>query len=180
LAGVTWARRILLLICLVPAVILTVLRLAQPEMGVAVRLVSFAPLAVALYFIAFLLSLGKVFFPGPGKWQVHAAVTVVALAGVGLHGWWLSPQFLGTHPSAAADAQPVRVLTVNLFRGAADGPTVVDQAVLSEVDVLVLEEVTPGVLGQMQQAGLEQAFPYQAGSASQGDHAGVLAEVALR
>lgn len=55
----TWTRRVLLLRCLVPAVVLIVLRITRPEVGVAVRPVSFAPLAVVLYLVAFLLSLGK-------------------------------------------------------------------------------------------------------------------------
>jgi endonuclease/exonuclease/phosphatase family metal-dependent hydrolase len=161
----TWTRRVVVFLCLAPALALTVLRLAQPDIGVAVRLVSFTPLALVLYFVVLLLTLGKLVFPGRGGWQVHAVIAVVAVGGLVLHGWWLGPQFVGTAPPAANGAQPIRVLTVNLLHGEADGPTVVERAVLDRVDVLVLEEVTPGALDELRRAGIEQAFPHQAGAA---------------
>ncbi|CUR56432.1 putative PE-PGRS family protein [metagenome] len=153
----------LIALFLLPAVLLSVLRIVHPDLGFAVRMVSFTPLALGLYGFAALLAIGRLLLPGRGRWQVDAGIVVVTLVGLGLHAWWLSPQFLGSHPETSADAAPVRVLTVNLYRGAADAPTVVDKAVRQDVDLLVLQEISPGVLSDMNDAGLSDAFPYHAG-----------------
>ncbi len=158
---------------LLPALVLSVLRVVHPEIGFAVRMVSFTPMALVLYGFAALLAIGRLVLPGRGRWQVDAGIVVLALLGLSLHAWWLSPQFLGSHPEASPDAQPVRVMTVNLFRGAADAPTVVDKAVRQKVDLLVLEEVNPQVLAVMDDAGLSDAFPYRAGK-SDPDGAGTM------
>ncbi|MGD9960923.1 endonuclease/exonuclease/phosphatase family protein [Nocardioides sp.] len=155
--------RLLVALFLVPALVLTVLRIVQPEFGLAVRLVSFAPLAIVLYGFVVLFCIVRVLLPGRGRWQVDAATAIVALLLLGLHAWWLSPQFVGPHPTAAADAVPLRVLTVNLYRGQADAPAVLDKAVRQKVDVLVLEEVTPGILADLREAGLDEAFPHSGG-----------------
>ena len=71
--------RLLLAALLVPAVGLTVLRLLEPELGVLVRLVSFAPVALLLYSVAFALVLGKLVFPATESVRAWMAVMVVVI-----------------------------------------------------------------------------------------------------
>lgn len=151
-----------------PAVGLTLLRILQPDVGVLVRLTSFVPLALALYGAAFLLVLGKLVFPGRDSVRAWTAVMAVVVVGLVLHGWWISPQFLGSRPDPADDARPVQVMSMNLFRGAADASTVLETAALERVDVLVLEEVTPAALRELEEFGLEEAYPYRAGVPQEG------------
>jgi endonuclease/exonuclease/phosphatase (EEP) superfamily protein YafD len=160
--------RLVLAGLLVPAIGLTLLRILHPELGVLVRLTSFVPLGLLLYAAAFAMALGKVVFPGRESTRAWTGVTAVAVAGLGLHGWWLSPQLLGSSPGPADDARHVQVMTMNLFRGAADPATVLQTAALERVDVLVLEEVTPEALRELEKFGLEEAYPYRVGAPREG------------
>lgn len=155
--------RLLLAALLVPAVGLTVLRLLEPELGVLVRLVSFAPVALLLYFVAFALVLGKLVFPATESVRAWMAVMVVVLVGAGLHAWWISPQLMGSRPDAGKGEPKLQVMTANLLRGAADPSIVIETASLERVDVLVLQEVTPEALRELEEFGLSEAFPYRAG-----------------
>jgi len=160
--------RLVLAGLLAPAAGLTLLRILHPELGVLVRLTSFVPFALVLYAAAFAMALGKVVFPGRESTRVWTGFTVVAVAGFGLHAWWLSPQFIGTHPDPADDARHLQVMTMNLFRGEADPATVLQTAALERVDVLVLEEVTPDALRELEKFGLEEAYPYRVGVPREG------------
>jgi len=172
----TWARRVLLLLLLAPAVGLSVLRALDPANATAVRLVSFAPLALLLYAVALavcvlVLVTGRLRNQDGDSENSPRPVGVLALlcvVGLALHAWWLAPQFTGANPPAASGVEPVRVLTVNLLKGEADGTSVVEEAVQADVDVLVVEEVTPAVLATMETAGLSQAFPQRAGEPRDG------------
>jgi endonuclease/exonuclease/phosphatase (EEP) superfamily protein YafD len=159
----TVAFRLLLAGPLVPAVGLTLLRLLEPQPGVLVRLTSFVPLALPLYVLAFALVLGKLVFPGRESMRPWLAVMVLVLVGTGLHAWWLRPEFTGSRPDPAHGAQKLQVMTMNLFKGAADPATVVRTAALERIDILVLEEITPSTLRKLEQFGLSEAFPYRAG-----------------
>jgi len=165
-----WARRVVLFVVLAPALGLTVLRGLEPDNATAVRLVSFAPLALIGYAAGLvgcvLVLLGRRLRSSEERGRVVGVLAVVCLIGLGLHAWWLAPQFTGGNPPAGGE--PVRVLTVNLLKGEADGTSVVERAVQADVDVLVVEEVTPAELARMQRAGLDQAFPHRAGAARDG------------
>jgi endonuclease/exonuclease/phosphatase (EEP) superfamily protein YafD len=140
-----------------------VLRLLEPERGLLVRLTSFTPVALLLYFVALALVLGKLVFPSTESVRAWTAVMVVVLVGAGLHAWWISPQFLGSHPDAGDGEPKLQVMTMNLFRGAADPSLVIETAALKRVDILVLEEVTPEALRELEEFGLSEAYPYRAG-----------------
>jgi len=155
--------RLLLAAVLVPAVGLTVLRLMEPELGVLVRLTSFAPVALLLYLVAFALVLGKLVFPGIESVRAWLTLMVVVLVGAALHAWWISPQFMGSRPDAGKGEPTLQVMTANLFRGAADPSIVIETASLERVDILVLQEVTPEALRELEEFGLSEAFPYRAG-----------------
>jgi len=153
---------------LVPAVALTVLRLFEPELGVLVRLTSFVPLAFPLYAVALVLVIGKLVFPGRESSRVWMAVMAVVLVGTGLHAWWLSPEFVGSRANAADDAPKLQVMTMNLYKGAADPSSVVETAALERIDILVLEEVTPSALRKLEEFGLAEAYPYRVGVPQRG------------
>ncbi len=59
-------------------------------------------------------------------------------------------------------------MTSNLRFGRADTARVVELAVREDVDVLVLEEVTPQALDGLQAAGIGQAFPHRVGRPAAG------------
>lgn len=151
-----------------PAIGLTVLRILQPDAGVLVRLTSFVPVALVLYTLAFALVLGKLVFPGTESVRAWTAVMGVVVIGLVLHGWWISPQFVGSHPEPADDAQRLQVMSMNLLRGQADMSTVLETAALERVDVLVLEEITPEALQELEEFGLTTAYPYRAGQPEDG------------
>jgi endonuclease/exonuclease/phosphatase (EEP) superfamily protein YafD len=93
---------------------------------------------------------------------VAVAVAVVAgLAALGLvgQGWTLAPLFAG----GAAGEPDLTVMTSNLEFGRGDAATVVRTVASDEVDVLVLEEVTPGGLTRLLGAGLADLLPHRVG-----------------
>ncbi|WP_109506483.1 endonuclease/exonuclease/phosphatase family protein [Nocardioides speluncae] len=146
-----------------PALLLTVLRLTTPDVGTAVRGVSFAPLALPLYAAALVLLLARIAWPAGRQRRVWVAATVAALLPLGLHGWWLAPQFSGGQPAAAADARTFQVMTANLLTGHADPLEVMETIANEQVDILVLQEVTPEALAALDEAGLSTALPERAG-----------------
>ena len=87
----TRAFRVLFLLCLLPSLALTVLRVIEPDTGLAVRAASFASLGLPGYAVAFALAAFKVAFPGYGRWRLWTVAGFVAGAGMVLHGWWVSP-----------------------------------------------------------------------------------------
>ena len=75
---------------------------------------------------------------------------------------------MGGPAAAAQSGTSVRVMTVNLRHGDADPAAVMGVVVANDVDVLVLQEVTPAVLGALASAGLEDAFPFHGGEPGEG------------
>lgn len=148
---------------LLPALLLTALRLTAPEVGTAVRGMSFAPLALPLYAAALLLLLARIAWPGDRPRRSWAVAMLAALVPLGLHSWWLAPQFSGAQPAAAEDARTFQVMTANLLTGDADPLEVMETVAREKVDVLVLQEVTPETLAALDGAGLSAALPERAG-----------------
>jgi endonuclease/exonuclease/phosphatase family metal-dependent hydrolase len=159
---------LIVVLLLAPAVLLTWLRFAQPTGGRAVRLVSFAPYAVALYAALLPVFLVRLLLGGRGsrRWRLVPLAVVLALLVV--HGWWLSPQFVGSRPRAAPGTDSVTVLTANMYRGRGDGSVLVSRAEVAEVDLLSVQEVTPGLLTMMERAGLNERLPYRVGEPRDG------------
>jgi endonuclease/exonuclease/phosphatase (EEP) superfamily protein YafD len=148
---------------LLPALLLTALRVTTLDVGTAVRAVSFAPLALPLYAAALVLLLGRVIWPGDRLRRAWAVAALAALVPLGVHGWWLAPQFAGAQPAAAEDARTFQVMTANLLRGNADPIEVMETVAREKVDILVLQEVTPEALAALDKAGLSAALPERAG-----------------
>lgn len=97
------------------------------------------------------------------RWFAGGAV--LALAGVVLQAWLLGPFFAGKGAGTTTD---LTVMTANLEFGAGDASTVVETATKRDVDVLVLEEVTPPELTRLKAAGLDSLFSESAGAAAPG------------
>ncbi|WP_460734087.1 endonuclease/exonuclease/phosphatase family protein [Nocardioides ginkgobilobae] len=158
-----WGASALLVL---PAVALTLVRLLGLDSATAVRLVSFAPLALPSYAAALvLLAVALLRRParGGGGGRLLVAATVAVLAGLGLHAWWLAPLVTGERP--ATEGRTWSVLTSNLLAGQGDGLTVLRTAVAEDVDVLVLQEVTLDALATLDRAGLAEAYPHRIGEA---------------
>ncbi|MBZ5737240.1 endonuclease/exonuclease/phosphatase family protein [Nocardioides mangrovi] len=150
---------------LLPALLLTIARLVESTGTFWVQVEAFTPLALALYAAALLVALVVLLVrrrrrPAWRSWP--APVAVLAVAGLVLHGWWFAPLVTGANPPPAADAQPLVVMTANLYQGAADGIELVRRVSDADVDLLVLEELTPAVLADMDRAGLDDLLPYRA------------------
>lgn len=171
-----WALIGLLVLLLAPAVVLTSVRLLDPWGGGWVRVQSFTPLAIAAYGAALLVLLVR--FALARRWGRGIAAAAVAL-GLALHLGWYAPMVSGANPPPRAGAEPLRVMVANLHLGRADGLAVVEAASREDVDVLVVTEVTPGVLATMERAGLEGLFGYRAGRPGR-DRAGTMVFASTR
>lgn len=159
---------LLVTLLLVPAGLITAARMLDLPAGAWVRLVAFTPYAGVLYAAALLLLL-VAWWRGRGFWRGTARLlAVVALVGVAMHAFWASGPFLGGSSAQAAAKDRLHVMTSNLRVGQADTSQVVEVAVANDVDVLVLQEVTPQALGRLQGAGLDQALPHSAGKPQDG------------
>jgi endonuclease/exonuclease/phosphatase family metal-dependent hydrolase len=84
---------------------------------------------------------------------------VAALAGAALV-LAVAPRALAG-PRPAARGPALTVMTANLFRGRADAAAVVRTARAHGVQVLALEELTPGEVARLDAAGLGRLFPYR-------------------
>ena len=152
---------------LAPALLLTSTRLVEPHGGFWIKVEAFTPLALALYAVAVLLVGVRLLLQR--RWRTAALpVALVAVAGLGVHAWWYSPQLTGANPPAAAGATPIVVMTSNLLNGGADGIEIVRTASDADVDLLVVEEVNPAVLADMDRAGLADLLPYRVGDPGPG------------
>jgi endonuclease/exonuclease/phosphatase (EEP) superfamily protein YafD len=92
----------------------------------------------------------------PLGWAGCAVAVCVVIWTVALQ----APAYVAqTVPSHGTD---VVVMTSNLKVGAADPQAVVDAARSHHVDVLMLEELTPGIRHALRAAGLDELFPHSA------------------
>ncbi|GAB2460548.1 endonuclease/exonuclease/phosphatase family protein [Nocardioides hungaricus] len=165
---VFWA---VVVVLLVPAAALTFARVVEPDAGFWIRLEAFTPLALVLYAAAAVLLGVRLLVRR--RWRSAASraatgVLVLALAGLGLHAWWFSPQVTGANPPAAEGAEPIVVMTANISSGAGDPVEVVRTASEDGVDLLVVQEITEADLADMERAGLADLLPYRVGEPAYG------------
>ncbi|GAB3251995.1 endonuclease/exonuclease/phosphatase family protein [Nocardioides dilutus] len=146
-----------------PAVPLTLNRLVDAEAGPAVRMMSFTPLATPWY-AADVLLVGIALVAGrAGPRRVVAPVLAVLVAGLGLHLWWLAPQFVGDNPAPADGAAPLVVMTTNFYEGEADAAGALRAAEARDVGLLVVNEITFATLAQLEEAGIDELLPHRIG-----------------
>ena len=148
----------------IPALMLTVVRLVDSDVGTMIRVESFTPLGIPLYAALLLLMAFGVMRRPAGQRTQRVVGTFVALAGLVLHGWWFAPQLVGDNPAPAAGAPRITVMNANLFAGLGDAGDVVEAVRRDHVDILVLEEITPTALDRLDAAGLAQLLPHRIGS----------------
>lgn len=117
------------------ALLLAVLRFADPSNRLLVELVAFTPLGLPLALTALLAAAASPrSSPGPG---VRTALVAAGVVLVGVHAWWLAPLYVGPPPPTRGGARLV-VMTQNLERGE---PAAVARLVAAHrVDVLVLTD----------------------------------------
>lgn len=109
--------------------------------------------ALSPYLIAFALLSAFLLLITRQWWTASAALMLAAIAVV-----VELPLFVGSN-RIPADSAPIRVLTANLYEGAAE-PRALAAIASGRADVLVLEELTPGVAGSLTDHGLDSTFPY--------------------
>jgi hypothetical protein len=155
-----------LLALLVPAVALTGIRLAEPDSARATRFEAFTPLALVLYAVALagLVVAQGLSLAARRAWRAGLVVPALLCAtGLALHAWWWSPQVLGANPPPAEGAEPIVVMNANMFAGRGDALELMSAASDAGVDILVVEEITEGILADLDGVGLEEVLPYRAG-----------------
>lgn len=152
-ALVTWTTATLALLI---ATALGVLRLTDPSSGRLIELTSLVPLGIGFALVATVISaLLALTGRRRARW-----LTLLALALVLVHAWWLSPLFLGDEPVATAGPRLV-VMSQNLEY--ADGSAVVDEVVRSRVDVLVVTDSSPTTFSDLIGAGIRDKLPFAVG-----------------
>ena len=147
-----------------PALLLTVVRMADTDVGSMIRIESFTPLGIPLYAGLLLLMTFGAVRRATGDRSQPVTVAVLALAGLMLHSWWFAPQVVGDNPAPAAGAPRITVMNTNLFAGLGDADDVVDAVRRDHVDILVVEEITPTELERLDAAGLAELLPHRVGA----------------
>jgi endonuclease/exonuclease/phosphatase (EEP) superfamily protein YafD len=146
----------------VPALTLTVARTFDSENGTMIRIEAFTPLAIPVYAVlVVLLAVGAVRRHGARRPRLVA--TGLAALGLAVHVWWFAPQFSGADPAPENGAQRLTVMNANLYEGHGSARDVVDAVRDNHVNLLVLEEITPQLLQEMDDLGLEQLLPDRVG-----------------
>jgi len=87
------------------------------------------------------------------RWVALAAAGCVAVALAAM----VLPRALGS--GSDSDGPALRVMSVNLHAGRADATEVVELASRRQVDLLAVQELTPGAVSVLRDAGLEDLLP---------------------
>lgn len=118
------------------------------------------PQIVAVTPLAALVTLPLLVIALFSRRQVLALLLAVALAAFA---YWTVPFFVPPEtPSVAdpADAGTLRVMTVNALRGQADAEQVVGLVESQNVEVLAVQELTPGLAAALAEAGLDDLLTH--------------------
>lgn len=160
----TWRRGALALAWVVglvvgvPAVAITVSRLAGLGWRPAVELQAFTPLAIPAYVVVGLLLLLALVRTRRRLLLAPAALVVAALA---LQLTWAAPMVLGSAP--APGGRRLTVMTSNIETGDGDVTDIARAVRAHHVDLLAVEEITPAALARLQRSGALAQLPYHAG-----------------
>ncbi|MER8185077.1 endonuclease/exonuclease/phosphatase family protein [Kitasatospora sp. NPDC094015] len=76
--------------------------------------------------------------------------------------WWLVPRFVPAGTDVPAAAPRLRVATSNAYLGRVDPAALVRLVREQRVDVLAVEELSPGAASALDRAGLGELMPYRA------------------
>jgi endonuclease/exonuclease/phosphatase (EEP) superfamily protein YafD len=97
------------------------------------------------------------------RWRALGVITLLLAA----HVVTLGPAYVGDGP-LPAHSTVVRVMTANLYFGTAEASQVARLVREHRVDVLALEEVSPGAVAALEAAGLLEELPYAVNKAALG------------
>jgi endonuclease/exonuclease/phosphatase (EEP) superfamily protein YafD len=140
-------------------VVMTVARFVRTDLRWPILLASFSAYAL-VGFVVVLIGCAFVVRRSRRRLRV-AVVALVAVVGLAVQGWAQAPYVVG-----GAGSEPgLTVMTSNLEFGRGDAATVVRTVAEEDVDVLVLEEVTPTELAALWADGLGDLLPHQQGTA---------------
>ncbi|WP_082098747.1 endonuclease/exonuclease/phosphatase family protein [Demequina iriomotensis] len=134
--------------CVIAAVLVpVVVRLTGWELGPLAIVVSAVPWVTLVVLVPVVLAIAA------RAWQLLAASSAVLMLCL----IWMAPFYV----SEPATGEPqLRVATLSLASGTADGGDVVAMVRDHDVDVLVLTELTARSLRELERAGLDAALPY--------------------
>ena len=151
----------------VPALAITIARLLPGDSLTWVILRSATPLAILPYAAAaaVLVVTTRGMHAGARSAAVTALVAVVSL--LCLHLWWVVRPTLDDAPGSPT-GESFTVMTANLHIGEADPEAVLSAVARHDVDVLVLVEITPRALADLDRAGLDLRLAHRAGTATEG------------
>ena len=114
---------------------------------------AFVPFAVFGYLVALVLLVLLGWRAAAGR--LLRIVRLVAIGacvlGLGLHGWWLAPSYVGERAIGRPD---LTVMTFNMLRGRADPADTAALVRREDPDLLVLTEVTPQALAAAEARGI--------------------------
>ena len=151
-----------------PALVLTGLRLVQPDVGWAIKAVAFAPYALLCFaVVAVVLGLlaTRAVRARAGARTVTTRLGALLLVAVlaALHVGWVVPSFAGPAPEAAPGSPRLRVLTLNVLHGSGTGALVHATVEDTDADVVVLQEVTASIWEQLSATGTVRTHPHVVG-----------------
>ncbi|MFE3291254.1 endonuclease/exonuclease/phosphatase family protein [Rhodococcus sp. NPDC059234] len=116
---------------------------------VLVVLASFAPLLMVC------AAVGLLALAATRQW----VGTVVAVLVLGVAAWTQLPLYVGDAPPEQGSA--LTVMQANIFFGNSDVEGVVAQVRSKQVDILTVDELTPGAVPRLGAAGLDEVLPYR-------------------
>jgi endonuclease/exonuclease/phosphatase family metal-dependent hydrolase len=166
LAGLSVALLVL------PTLPVTTARVLTGDSLMWVILRACTPVAIVSYAVAVMILVAL-------PWGLRGSARSIALSALALvtsllllHVWWFVRPSLSDAPGSASD-DTFTVMTANLHIGRADPDDVLDAVDRHGVDVLVLEEITPSALLELDRAGLDRRLVHRAG-APQPDRDGIM------
>jgi endonuclease/exonuclease/phosphatase family metal-dependent hydrolase len=140
-----------------PALIWALVRLTGLERGSpAVQIVAFTPYAALASLVPLAIALVA------RRWWVAAVAGVASVTLLAC----VVPRMVGG-PTSSTGVE-LRVMTTNMRVGGADAAAIVDLVRRHRVDVLAIQEITPGAQARLVVAGLETLLPHSQRSAADG------------
>lgn len=145
-----------------PAGVFTLLRFWQPAEQIVALLTSFISYAILGYLVSLLLFVIALI---RARRRIGLGViTIMVAALLALHGSWLGPLFVPN--DRPATTPEFRVLSVNVLGDAADARRLADLA--RYADIVILLEVRPDALRELDSHGWSERFPYALGADERG------------
>jgi endonuclease/exonuclease/phosphatase family metal-dependent hydrolase len=149
---------VLVWLLLLPTAAWAVLRLGGWERGALVQLFAFTPYAAAWALLPALIALLTRRWLGAAVAVVAAALLMVAVL----------PRAMSDRDTGPATGVELHIMTSNVELGGADAQALVALVRERDVQVLALQEFSPGIQSRLEQAGLTTLLPYSSVAAQWG------------